>query len=49
MKLNEDLVKLLNKKYEPESLLYLQFRGRDIAIKTDKNGNATLAFVGRKK
>jgi len=48
MKLNEGLAKLLNRKYEPTSLVYLEFKGKDIAIKTDKNGNAILAFVGQK-
>jgi hypothetical protein len=48
MKINEDLVKLLNKEYKPSSLVHLKFKEKEIAIKTDKNGNAILAFVGRK-
>ena len=48
MKLNEGLAKLLNRKYEPTSLIYLELKGEDIAIKTDKNGDAILAFMERK-
>lgn len=47
MKLSEDLVKKLSKKYEPSTLIHDSFRGNDIAFKTDADGNAIQLFVGR--
>jgi hypothetical protein len=49
MPLNDDLVKILRKTYEPSMLINMRFRGNDIAFKTDKNGNAVLLFTGKLK
>jgi len=48
MKLNDDLVKKLAKKYEPATMIHDSFRGNDIAFKTDANGNAIQLFVGKR-
>ena len=48
MRLSEDLVKKLRKKYEPSAMVNLRYKGNDIAFKTDKDGNAVQLFVGRK-
>jgi hypothetical protein len=47
MKLGELLLKHLNKKYLPSTMVRLEVKGYDIAAKTDENGNAIQAFVGK--
>ncbi len=46
MKLSEQLEKLLVKIYEPLTLVEMHYRGKDIAFKTDENGNPVLLFIG---
>lgn len=48
MKLSSALQELLSKIYAPSSMLEMQFRGNDIAFKTDDAGNPVLLFIGRK-
>ena len=48
MKLGEDLIKKLQKKYEPSAMVHMQYRGKDLAFKTDKEGNPVQLFIGRK-
>ena len=48
MKLSDDLVKKLQQKYEPSTMVNLRYRGNDIAFKTDGDGNAIQLFVGKK-
>ena len=48
MAIGEALQKKLSKKYEPAQLVEMQFRGNDIAFKTDEEGNPVLLFIGRK-
>jgi hypothetical protein len=48
MKLNEQLQSKLSKLYEPSSMIEMQFRGKDLAFKTDEAGHAILLFIGRK-
>lgn len=48
MELKEPILKVLNKTYEPESLLELKFKRYDLAIKTDSKGRAILLFLGEK-
>jgi hypothetical protein len=48
MKLGEDLVKRLRKKFEPSSMVTMRYKGNDIAFKTDKEGNPIQLFVGTK-
>jgi hypothetical protein len=48
MSLAADLQIKLSKRYEPSSLVYLTFRGNDIAVQTDNNGNPIVAFIGKR-
>ena len=47
MKIGENLLKKLNKKYEPATMVYLKFREYDLALKTDEEGNPILMFIGQ--
>jgi len=47
LKLGERLLKELNKKYAPASMLQLKVAGYDLVVRTDPDGNAIQAFVGR--
>ncbi len=47
MGLSADLLLKLTRKYEPSSLVRLTFRGKDLAVQTDGDGNAMVLFIGR--
>lgn len=47
MKIGENLLKKLNKKYEPSSMVSMKFREYDMALKTDEEGNPVLLFIGK--
>jgi hypothetical protein len=47
MALSADLQLKLSKKYEPSSMVYLTFRGNDLAVQTDADGNPKLLFIGK--
>ncbi|MGA0557927.1 hypothetical protein ACO2Q8_14815 [Larkinella sp. VNQ87] len=47
MKIGNRLLKHLTKKYEPSKLVSFRFGRYDVALKTDEEGNAVLAFVGQ--
>jgi hypothetical protein len=47
MKIGENLLKKLNKQYEPSSMVSIKFRGYDLALKTDEEGNPILLFIGK--
>ena len=47
MKLGEAILKQINKKFAPDTMVKLKFKGYDIALKTDEAGNAIQAFVGK--
>ena len=49
MKIGEQLLKKLNKKYEPSTMVSLKFKEYDIALKTDEGGNPILMFIGKVK
>jgi len=49
MDLKEPILKILNKQYEPSSLLEMKFKRYDLAFKTDDNGVPILLFIGQKK
>lgn len=49
MKIGDSLLKKLNKKYEPASMVNLKFNGYDLAMKTDEEGNPVLLFIGEAK
>ena len=48
MKLSEDLQKKLSKAYEPSSMVEMKYKGYDLSIKTDNEGNAILLFMGKR-
>lgn len=47
MKLGEPILKQINKKFAPDTMVRLKFKGYDIALKTDDHGNAVQAFIGK--
>lgn len=48
MKLGEPVLKILDKKYEPHTLVETVFQRYDLAFKTDKEGRPILLFMGTK-
>lgn len=46
MKLSDELLKILSKIYEPSSMTSMQFKGKDVAFKTDEEGRPILLFIG---
>lgn len=48
MPLKEPILKLLNKIYEPSSLVELTFQRYDLMFKTDEEGRPVLLFIGKK-
>jgi hypothetical protein len=47
MGLSADLLLKLTRKYQPSSLVRLTFRGKDLAVQTDKGGNPVTLFIGK--
>jgi hypothetical protein len=47
MGLGADLQLRLSKKYEPSSMIHMTFRGNDLAVQTDAEGNPVLLFIGK--
>jgi hypothetical protein len=47
LKLGERLLKELNKKFAPATMLPLKVGGFDIMVKTDEQGYAVQAFIGK--
>jgi hypothetical protein len=47
MPLNEQLVKKLSSKLEPSTMVFMTFRGNDLAVKTDNEGNPMQLFIGK--
>ena len=48
MKLSGHLQHKLRKTYEGSSIISMQYKGTDIAFKTDKDGNPIQLFIGKK-
>src|SRR3982751_2829623 len=48
MKLQEELIKRLSKTYEPSTMIDMRFKEKDIAFKTDEQGNPILLFIGKR-
>lgn len=48
MKLGEALLKCMAKKYEPSAMVDIKCKGYDLTLKTDSEGNAIQAFVGKR-
>ena len=47
MKLSDELIKKLSKIYEPSAMINMEFKGNDIAVKTDDEGRPILLFIGK--
>ncbi|MGC1240301.1 MAG: hypothetical protein WA874_01875 [Chryseosolibacter sp.] len=47
MKLSQSLLLKLSKKYDPSSMVGLKFRGKDVVVKTDADGNPVVLFIGK--
>jgi hypothetical protein len=47
VKLSDDLLKKLAKKYEPSSMIDTKYKGKDLVLKTDRDGNAVVLFIGK--
>jgi hypothetical protein len=47
MALGADLQIRLSKKYEPSTTIYMTFRGNDLAVQTDSEGNPKTLFIGK--
>lgn len=46
MRLRDDLLKKINKKFEPSTKISLRYKGNDLVLITDKDGNAVQLFMG---
>ncbi len=49
MSFGEELLKKINKKFEPSSSVSLRYRSYDLVLITDKEGNAIQLFMGKAK
>lgn len=47
MPLSDDLLKKLGQKFEPSGKTALRYKGYDLVIITDKDGNAVQLFMGK--
>jgi hypothetical protein len=47
MKLGEQVMRMLDKAYEPDSLINRQVGRHDLTIQTDSQGRPLLLFIGR--
>ncbi|WP_207422458.1 hypothetical protein [Desertivirga brevis] len=47
MALSEGLIKILNKTYEPLAMVNSEFKGNDLAFKTNEEGLPILLFIGK--
>jgi hypothetical protein len=48
MKLSDALIKKLSQPYAPSTMVDLKYKGNDLSIKTDEDGNAILLFIGKR-
>lgn len=48
MAISEHLQRRIQKKYEPSSLVSFTYKGNDIMLKTDAEGNGVLMFIGKR-
>jgi hypothetical protein len=47
MKLSPSLLLKLSKKYQPSDMVDLKYKGKDLLIKTDEDGNPVTLFIGK--
>lgn len=48
MELGAEMLKILNKTYDPNSMVETKFKRYDLAFKTDETGRPILLFMGQK-
>ena len=48
MVLGDEILKVLNKTYEPSAMIETTFKRYDLAFKTDEEGRPILLFIGTK-
>ena len=48
MDLGEQILKILNKRYDPSSFIETRYQRYDLSFKTDRDGLPVVAFLGRK-
>lgn len=48
MELGEEVLKILNKTYDSNSMIETKFKRYDLAFKTDEDGRPILLFMGQK-
>jgi hypothetical protein len=49
MKRGAEILKRISKQYTPFTIVELKFRGYDLSMKTDEQGNAILLFLSKKQ
>jgi hypothetical protein len=49
MKLGEGIIKLLSKRYDPDTMVEKTYKGNDLAFKTDSEGKPILLFIGERQ
>jgi len=47
MALGDEIIKKLNKKFEPLTTTQLRYRSNDIVVQSDGEGNAVRMFIGK--
>ena len=47
MSLGDDILKKINKQFEPSTKVQLRYRSYDLILITDDNGNAVQLFMGK--
>jgi hypothetical protein len=47
MKLGDSLLLKLRKKYIPSTMVEIKFKGKDVCIRTDNEGNPVVVFIGK--
>ena len=48
MPLSETLIKKLSQSFPPSTMVEMTFKGNDLSIRTDEQGNAVLLFIGKR-
>jgi hypothetical protein len=46
VKISQPLLLKLSKKYEPSALIQMRYKGKDVAFRTDSEGNPVVLFIG---
>jgi hypothetical protein len=47
MSLGADILKKLNRKFEPSTTTQFRYRTNDVVVQADEEGNAIRAFIGK--